>query len=138
MAGVGATVVAGCLLVVTDVQARAGIRSNDATVASAGHRLAVLRGELAGAEARLSGVELRRTSVTRSFVAAQSALSTTQAALSATDAGIFSQGVDLGVLASCLGSVEEALNQLAVGQTAGGLASLRLSSSSCAALDDAT
>jgi hypothetical protein len=51
------------------------------------------------------------------------------------DAGIYLQGIDLGQLDSCLSGVQQALNQLAVGQKAGGLASLRASSSSCAALD---
>ena len=52
-------------------------------------------------------------------------------------AASLSPPVDLGMLDTCLSSVEQALNQLAVGQTAGGLASLRASSGSCTALDGA-
>jgi len=125
----------GCLLAATDLQARSAIRTTDVSLASADRQLSGLRTELARAEQRLAGARARRGDVTRSFDAAQSTLSTTQKTLAGDEAGIHSQGVDLGVLDSCLSGVEQALNQIAVGQTAGGLASLRASSSSCSALN---
>jgi hypothetical protein len=72
--------------------------------------------------------------VTSSFDAASSTLSATQSALSEAQANVHSQGVDVGKLDACVSAVEQALNQIAVGQTAGGLATLRASSLSCAAL----
>jgi hypothetical protein len=132
-----AAVVVGGVVVASDLQTRAEIRTADVSVASASHRLSRLQVALTGAEQRLAVARARNASVTRSFDAAQSALSATQATLSKDQAGIHSQGVDLGMLDTCLSSVEQALNQLAVGQTAGGLASLRASSGSCTALDEA-
>jgi hypothetical protein len=129
-------VVIGGVLVASDLQARSEIRAADVSVASAAHRLSGLPVALSGAEQRLAVARAGRASVTRSFDAVQSSLSATQAALSQDQTGIHSQGVDLGKLDICLSSVEQALNQLAVGQTAGGLASLRASSGSCAALDE--
>ena len=128
-------VVTGGVLLVSDLQARAQIRTADVSVASAAHTLSGLQTALTGVEQRLAAARAQRASVTRSFDAAQSSLSATQAILAQDQAGIRSQGVDLGKLDTCLSSVEQALNQLAVGQTAGGLASLRTSSGSCAALD---
>ncbi len=126
----------GCLLAVTDLHARAEIRSADVSLTSAVHQLSGVRTELARAEKRLAGVWSARQALTRSFDTAQSTLSATQATLSKDEAGTHAQGVDLGELDTCLGAVEQALNQLAVGQTAGGLASLRASSSSCSALNE--
>jgi chromosome segregation ATPase len=128
---------AGCLLVASDLQARTEMGTVEVSTASVDHQLNGLRAELARADGRLAGARSRRTAVTRSFDAAQTALSTTQATLAKDQAGIQSQGIDLGVLDSCLSAVEEALNQIAVGQTAGGLASLQASSASCSALDSA-
>jgi hypothetical protein len=126
----------GALLVVTDLQGRAQIRTDDVSLTSAVHQLTVVRGALTGAEHRLALARSGRRAVTRSFDTVQSSLSATQSALAHDEAGIFSQGVDLGELDTCLATVEQALNQLAVGQTAGGLASLRASSSSCAVLNE--
>jgi hypothetical protein len=107
------------------------------SLATAGHRLSGLRAELTRAEEEDAGARARRAAVTRSFDAAQASLASTQAALSRAQQGMESEGVDLGKLDSCLSGVEEALNQIAVGQTGGGLASLRASSSSCSALSGA-
>jgi len=125
------------LLVGTDLRARAEISTNDVSLAAAVHQLDGLRAELAGAEHRLGVARARTTALTRSFDAAESSLSTTQATLGRDQAGIDTQGIDLGLLDSCMSSVEQALNQLSVGETAGGLTSLRASSSSCAAIGGA-
>jgi len=126
----------GTLLVVTDLQARAQIRTDDVSLTSAVHQLTTVRRALTGAEQRLARARSGRRAVTRSFDSVQTSLSTTQSALAHDEAGNFFQGVDLGELDTCLATVEQALNQLAVGQTAGGLASLRASSSSCAVLNE--
>ncbi len=129
--------VSGCLLVTSDIKARAEIRTTDLSLATVAPRLNAIRAALGRDERRLAAAEARRAAVTRSFDAAQSTLSATQAGLARAQAGIRSQGVDLGVLDTCLSGVEEALNQIAVGQTSGGLASLRASSSSCSTLNGA-
>ena len=126
----------GTLEVTTDLQARAQIRTADISLTSAVHQLGVVRGTLTRTEQRLGRARTGRQAVTRSFDRAQSTLAAAQAALSRDEAGIHTQGVDLGELDTCLGTVEQALNQLAVGQRASGLASLRASSSSCAVLDE--
>jgi septal ring factor EnvC (AmiA/AmiB activator) len=129
--------VAGCLLVASDLHARTEIRTTDVSLASADRQLSGLRSELARVRQRLAGARARDAVVTRSFDAAQSTLSATQKTLAHDEAGIHAEGVDVGVLDSCLSGVEQALNQIAVGQTAGGLASLRASSLSCSALNGA-
>ncbi len=129
-----AALVTGCLLVATDLQARTAIRTADASLASADRQLSGLQAELKSAQQRLAGADARRAVVTQSFDATESTLSATEKSLARNQAGIHSEGVDLGDLDSCLSAVEQALNQIAVGQTAGGLASLRASSSSCSAL----
>jgi hypothetical protein len=128
--------VTGCLLLVSDLRARTEIGTAGVSLTSAGRQLAGLRTDLARAEQRLAGARARRAVVTQSFDAAQSTLSATQKSLARDEAGIHTQGVDVGELDSCLSAVEQALNQIAVGQTAGGLASLRASSSSCSALNE--
>jgi septal ring factor EnvC (AmiA/AmiB activator) len=127
----------GCLLVVSDVQARTEIRTTEVSLATVDQRLSGVQSELARARRRLAAADSGAATVTGSFDAAQSTLATTRKSLSAAEAGIHSQGVDLGVLNSCLSGVEEALNQISVGQTSAGLATLRAAASSCAALDEA-
>ena len=137
VAAVVLAVVAGSFLVANDLSARSGIRAAAQSAASADHRLAQARRELAAAQRRLAGAQSWQAALTRTFDATQSTLSTTQAELAEAQAGLHSQGVDIGALDACLSGVEQALNQIAVGQTAGGLASLKASSSSCATLDGA-
>ncbi|MGH9019121.1 MAG: hypothetical protein ACRDY1_15325 [Acidimicrobiales bacterium] len=136
-ASIGAVVAAvliGTVLVVSDLEARAGTRTDDAAAAAAGQELAAVRPRLAAAEARLAKAGAAHAAAARSFAAAQSALTATQSALAVDEAGIEAQGVNMGLLDRCVSLVEQSLNQLAVGQTTGGLASLRASSSPCAAL----
>jgi chromosome segregation ATPase len=138
VAGVTAVaVVGGSFLVAGDLSGRSDIRSADVSLATAVHQLGGLRAQLTRAEDNQAQARARRAGVTRSFDAAQTSLTATQSALSKEQADVHSEGVDLGKLDSCLSAVEEALNQIAVGQTAGGLGSLRASSSSCAALSGA-
>jgi chromosome segregation ATPase len=128
----------GSLVVVSDRSARTEIRTTDMSLAPAQHRLAGLRRQLGHAEHQWAGARAWHAGVTRSFDAASSTLSSTQAALAQAQANVHSQGVDLGKLDACVSAVEQALNQIAVGQTAGGLATLRGSSLSCAALTGAS
>jgi septal ring factor EnvC (AmiA/AmiB activator) len=137
VAAVVLVVVAGSCLVANDLSARSGIRTAAPSAASADQRLAHLRHELAAAQERLAGARRWQAALTRTFDASQSTLATTQTELAEAQAGLHSQGVDIGALDACLSGVEQALNQIAVGQTAGGLASLKAASPSCARLDGA-
>jgi hypothetical protein len=125
------------LLVTNDLRGRAEIRSDSASLMSTNRQLGHLRGQLAVIERRLATVRSGRQMATRSFDAVQSTLSATQATLSRDQAGIHSEGLDLGALDTCVSDVEQALNQFAVGQTSGGVLSLRASSTACSALEGA-
>lgn len=127
----------GCLLVVSDVQGRTEIRTTDVSLATVDHQLKGVQSELAGVRHRLAAADSGAATVTRSFDAAQSQLATTQKSLSAAEAGLHSQGVNLAALNNCLSGVEQALNEISVGQTSGGLATLRAASSACSALNEA-
>jgi hypothetical protein len=130
-------VTAGCVVAGTDLSARSATHSAQVSLAAVTGRLGAVRRELAASRIHLAAAQAGNRAATRSFDNAQSTLSATQAALARDQAGITTDGVDLGTLDSCLAAVEQALNQLAVGQTAGGLASLRASSASCSILDKA-
>ena len=67
--------------------------------------------------------ELRTT--TQELAAAQANLSSTQAGLSSADTSLVSQGIDIAVLNACLAGVEQALNQIAVGDNSGAVSSIR-------------
>jgi len=124
------------LLVVSDRSARTEIRATDVSLASAQRQLAGLRSQLTHVERNLAGARAWRAGVTRSFERAQATLSSTESALAQAQANVYSQGVDIGKLDACVSVVEQALNQISVGQTSGGLATLRASSSSCSALTE--
>ncbi len=76
--------------------------------------------------------ELRTT--TQELAAAQANLSSTQAGLSSADTSLVSQGIDIAVLNACLAGVEQALNQIAVGDNSGAVSSISAVSPSCQAL----
>jgi hypothetical protein len=122
----------------SDLHARGELRSGQATLHSLSQQMTTVRRELATAQQRLARARAGQGRAHRNFDAAQSRLSAIQATLAHDEAGIISDGIDVGTLDTCLSTVEQALNQLAVGQTAGGLASLRASSSPCSILDGTT
>jgi hypothetical protein len=118
----------------TDLRTRAQIGATDVSLTAAVRQLGAERRALTQAEQRLARARSGRRAVTLSFDRLQSTLSATQATLSRDEAGIYAQGVDVGELDTCLSTVEQALNQLAVGRRSGGLESLRASASSCSVL----
>lgn len=122
-------------VVVIHVRSEAETAAARAALPTAAAQLRMAQGDLSTAQRRLAAAQSRHRSVTGSFDRAGAALAATQATVAKDDAGIYRNGIDLGKLDSCLSAVEQALNQLAVGQTTGGLASLRASSPSCAALN---
>jgi hypothetical protein len=126
------------IVVGSDLHARSEIRSGQTTLSSLARQMTTVRTELAAAQQRLARARVGHGRASRSFDATQATLSATQATLAHDEAGITADGIDVGVLDTCLSTVEQALNQLAVGQTDGGLASLRASSSPCSILDGTT
>ena len=128
--------VAAVLVVLDDFGARDASAAARATLSSSTARLSQLRTELARAERRLDGARRAERAVVGEFDADEAALSSAQATLVRDEAGIHRGGVDVGQLDRCLDDVEQAVNQMAVGQNAGGLASLQASSSACAVLDE--
>jgi len=127
---------ASVLVVLDDFGTRDATAAAQSTLSSSTARLAELRTELAHAQQRLGGARRTDRAVVAEFDADQAALSSAQTALAHDEAGIRSGGVDLGQLDRCLDDVEQAINQMAVGQNAGGLGTLRASSSACAVLDE--
>lgn len=124
----------GAGLVVGHERTQAERRAAGVSLAPALRQLHRAQADLAGARRRLARARDRSRAVSRPFDVAEASLSSAQAEVARDDAGISSDGVDRGRLDDCVSRVEQALNQLAVGQTAGGLSSLRASSSSCAGL----
>jgi hypothetical protein len=128
-------VVATCLVVLDDLGTRAAARSARAAEVATTARLGELQTALARAQGQLAAARRSDGAVVKVFDADEAALSAAQAGLAGDDAGIWTQGVDLGRLETCLGDVEQAVNQLAVGRSGGGLQSLRASAAACAVLD---
>ena len=121
----------GVSLLVTDVRGHSEAnRAVDA--AAAGHvRLAHVRAGLARDAAQLQVSNDQVRSLESTAAQDRATLGTTNAAISTTERGLFYGGYDIAALDTCLGGVTQALDQAAVGQTAGALSSLGSVSSSC-------
>ncbi len=103
--------------------------------------LALTVGKLSSVEATLGkttsqrdALQVELTTTSQELATAKASLSTTQAGLSDANKSLASQGVDIAKLNNCLGGVERALNQIAVGNNSGAVASISGVSSSCQAL----
>lgn len=120
-----------CALGVTDLHGRAQVRHTDSSIALADHQVAALRRNLAStrAEADLVGQEVG--AIATAVLQNQADDDSTESSINATEAGLFFAGYDIGQLNLCLSGVTRALDQVAVGQNAGALASLHSVSSNC-------
>ncbi len=130
---VAAGLALGAFVVVTDVRGRAeASRAADALSTAHAH-LDRVRAGLArdGTQLRASNAEVQSLDTTVSQDKAS--LGTTNAAIASTEEGLFFGGYDIAALGSCLGGVTQALDQAAVGQTSGALASLGSVAGSCGA-----
>jgi hypothetical protein len=134
VAVVVAVVVATCLVVLDDLGTRGAAGSARASEVAATARLGELKTALSRAHRGLAAARRSDGAVVQAFDADEAALSAAQTHLAGDDAGIWTQGVDLGRLETCLSDVEQAVNQLAVGRSGGGLQSLRESTTACAVL----
>jgi hypothetical protein len=131
----GAVVTATCLVVVDDLGTRAAAGAARSGELSATAQLGLLKTALGRAEGRLAAARRSEGAAVKGFDTDEAALAAAQADLAGDDAGIWTQGVDLGRLETCLSDVDQAVNQLAVGGDGGGVQSLRTSTTACAVLD---
>ncbi len=118
-------------LALTDLHGRAQVKHNDSQLAVADHQVAALRKSLAStrSQADFVGQEIRE--VATSILQTQANDTSTESSIYVTEAGLFFAGYDIGQLDVCLGGVTQALDQVAVGQNRGALASLGSVSSNC-------
>ena len=96
------------------------LSSTDSALAKVASQRDVLQGQL--------------TTTSPELTTAQATLSSTRAGLSSANKTLTSQKVDIAQLNVCLAGVEQALNQIAVGDNKGAVASISRVSSSCQAL----
>lgn len=129
---------AACVLLVTDLRARSevGRATNALTLTQA--NLAQERAHLFGAQAQMRATASEVQALEASITQTQTSLATSIAAVSSTERGLVYGGFDISALNTCLGGVTQALDQVAVGQTAGALSSLGAVSLSCNAATTGT
>jgi len=120
-----------CVLVATDLRGRAEVRRTTHTLASTHNSQARAAARLAATQAQMRATVIEVQSLEAGIAQAQTSLATTNAAISSTEQGLVLAGFDISALHTCLGGVTQALDQIAVGQTQGALASLGSVSTSC-------
>lgn len=114
-----------------DLRSRSDLRSSSSQLARASRDLASVRVRLAHAEKQLRSAKIENAAAGSSLSATQASLDATRKSLEGAQAGLYYQGYNLSTLDKCLSGVEQALNQLAVGQAPGALSSLNSVSASC-------
>jgi hypothetical protein len=128
VASVAIAVVLVLAAIASDIKVRVDLAAANGSLDSAHSQIAISLQKLASVEGEL-------TSVTGQRDALQNALSTTSAELTRADKGLFIQGASLAALNTCLAGVEQALNQIAVGDQSGAVASISAVSASCQVLE---
>ena len=125
----------------SDLQTRSALRQARSELSASRSQLARTLRSLSSVESNLLRTSGQRTvlqseltTTTQELASAQANLSKTQAGLSSADDSLVSQGIDIAVLNACLGGVERALNQIAVGDNGGAVTSISAVSGSCQAL----
>ena len=131
----------GGLGIIADLHVRSELRQARSTLQVTRVHLALTVGKLSSVEATLgkttsqrAALQVELTTTSQELATAKASLSTTQAGLSDANKSLASQGVNIAKLNTCLGGVERALNQIAVGNNSGAVASISGVSSSCQAL----
>jgi hypothetical protein len=118
-------------LLVTDLRARTEGRRATSALTSAGTHLSQARTRLVGAQAQMRTTAAEVQALDGSIAQSQTSLAASVAAISSAERGLFYGGFDISALNTCLSGVTQALDQIAVGQTAGALSSLGAASTSC-------
>ena len=136
----------GALLLLTtgifsDLRVRSELRQARMSLRATRSDLALVVRNLSSAQAVLVKTAGERTVLQNQLVATAHELDTAEASLSSSQTGlsdanksIATQGVDIAVLNTCLGGVEQALNAIAVGDDNGAVTSISAVSGSCQAL----
>lgn len=127
--------------VLSDLHVRSELRQARTSLKTTRSHLALVMRNLSSTQAVLlrtagqrSVLQAELTATAHELVTAQASLSSTQTGLSDAERSVSSQGVDIAVLNSCLGGVEQALNEIAVGDDNGAVTSISAVSESCQAL----
>lgn len=126
-----AVLITACALLVTDLRARTEVRRVTSALTSTENHLSTAQAQLMSVQAQMKATAAEVQTLEASIVQTQSTLATSIAATASTERGIIYGGFDISALNTCLGGVTQALDQVAVGQTAGALSSLGAASSSC-------
>jgi hypothetical protein len=120
-------------LAFTDVRGRTEIGHVDAAQGDATQRLAQFKVALHENQADVVAQRAELNSIDVAITQHQSTLSSTNSQTAAHDAAILLAGADVSSLVGCLTGVTQALDQIAVGQTGGGLSSLSAVGPTCKA-----
>jgi hypothetical protein len=120
-------------LAFTDVRGRMEIGHVDASQGVATQRLAHFKVALHKNQANVVTQRGQLNSIDVAITQHQSTLSSTNSQTAAHDAAILLAGTDVSSLEGCLAGVTQALDQIAVGETSGGLSSLSAVGPTCKA-----
>jgi len=125
----------------SDMHTRSQLRQAQASLSSARSKLQLtLRSlstdvkELKRTTGQRDTLQSELTTTSDELASAEASLSTSKAGLSAAQNSLASQGIDIAILNTCLAGVEQALNQIAVGDNTGAVNSISGVSTSCHAL----
>ncbi len=128
--------------IISDLQVRSDLRQARASLASTRAHLTVVLANLSAVEATLARTSAQRSDLqaalartSQQLAGAEDSLAGTKQQLSGAQLGLLADGVNTVALNTCLAGVEQALNQVAVGNTSGAAFSISLVASSCQAAD---
>lgn len=122
-------------LVVVGAVAHGNLEHTTATLGVERIRLSQSDAQLNAARHRLAAVESQSDTAGRALSAASSRLATAQSQLARAQADVSTQGVSISNLDTCLAGVEKALNQLALADQPGAVATLQSVASNCRAAE---
>ncbi len=131
---VAAALVIGLALLGTDLVGQDGLSRSDGQVAVTTARLHQVQRQVARSQADLDAASSDRRRVADALAGTRATLGSVQRSLTVAERDRFILGVNAGTLNNCLSGVEQALNRLSVGDSAGAVATLTSVSSSCHAV----
>jgi len=121
--------------VVVAVTANHGLRTTDHQLATVRVRLQLTIGRAHAAEHRLDTVAAQSTAAGTTLSTETAQLTAAQAQLASTEADVFTNGVSISQLDTCLAGVERALNQISLNDQQGAAASLDGVAAACRAAE---
>jgi hypothetical protein len=117
--------------VAVGVQANRQLTRTDASLASIRGQLHRTTAQVATARSELAGVTARSVAAQGTLNTVSAQLAADQAQLAKAQADVHAKGVSIGQLDLCLSGVEQALNQIAVGDQTGAATTLNGVSANC-------